>query len=124
MRLIDADKLKHKIMYANHDIDEDWYGLYDSVIEEIDNAPTIEPKTNTWIPVSERLPDDEVEVLIYTTDKETNKAYRRIKEWTIDRMEWVVFETLGYSYIYGDDEVLAWMPKPESYKAENVIKES
>ena len=72
-----------------------------------------------WIPVSERLPEDEVEVLIYTTDKKINKAYRRIQSWTIDRMEWLVFETLGYSYTYKDDKVLAWMPLPEPYKEES-----
>ena len=69
----------------------------------------------TWIPVSERLPEEDIEVLIYTADKKINKAYRRIKSWTEDCMEWLVFETLGYSYTYNDDEVVAWMPLPEPY---------
>lgn len=69
-----------------------------------------------WIPVTERLPEDEVDVLIYTTDKKINKAYRRHKSWTENQMEWLVFETLGYGYIYDDDEVLEWMPLPKHYE--------
>lgn len=69
-----------------------------------------------WIPVTERLPEDEVDVLIYSTDKNINKAYRRYKPWTENQMEWLVFETLGYGYIYDDDEVLAWMPLPKPYE--------
>ena len=40
-RLIDADRLKRKIMYAEDKAYETWDELYDSVLEEIDNAPTI-----------------------------------------------------------------------------------
>lgn len=69
-----------------------------------------------WIPTSEKLPKDDDEVLIYTTDNKINKAYRRHKEWTENQKEWLVFETLGYGYIYDDDEVLAWMPLPKPYE--------
>lgn len=40
-RLIDADALKNKIMYKDDVAYETWDELYDSVLEEIDNAPTI-----------------------------------------------------------------------------------
>lgn len=79
-----------------------------SAIEELEER--------RWIPVTERLPEDEVDVLIYTTDKKINKAYRRHKSWVENQMEWLVFETLGYGYIYDDDKVLAWMPLPEPYE--------
>ena len=105
---------EHAIDVEPHEIKDALIEQYEFTAKQLNELPSVnqEPK---WIPVSERLPDDEVEVLIYTTDKEINKAYRRIKEWTIDRMEWVVFETLGYGYIYDDDEVLAWMPLPKPY---------
>ena len=40
-RLIDGDALKNKIMYKDDVAYETWDELYDSVLEEIDNAPTI-----------------------------------------------------------------------------------
>ena len=44
MRLIDADKLKKAIMFKEDVAYETWNELYDSVLEEIDNAPTVEPE--------------------------------------------------------------------------------
>ena len=41
-RLIDADELKYKInSFDNNVMEEDWYSLYDAVMTDIDNAPTI-----------------------------------------------------------------------------------
>lgn len=73
-----------------------------------------------WIPVSERLPEEDKEVLIFTKDKEINKAYHTLKEWSDTQWEWFVFGTLGYSLTYSDDEVLAWQPLPEPYKEERI----
>jgi len=42
MRLIDADKLKEAIMMKEDVSEETWDELYDSVLDEIDNAPTVE----------------------------------------------------------------------------------
>ena len=72
-----------------------------------------------WIPVSERLPKEDKEVLIFTKDKEINKAYHTLKEWSDTQWEWFVFGTLGYSLTYSDNEVLAWQPLPEPYKGES-----
>ena len=44
MRLIDADELKKAIMFKEDVAYETWNELYDSVLDEIDNAPTVEPK--------------------------------------------------------------------------------
>ena len=41
MRLIDADELKKAIMLKEDVAYETWDELYDSVLEEIDNAPTV-----------------------------------------------------------------------------------
>jgi Protein of unknown function (DUF551). len=89
--------------------------LFPEVIEARDMAIKA-LEDSRWIPVTERLPEDEVDVLIYTTDKKINKAYRRYKPWTENQMEWIVFETLGFGYIYDDDEVLEWMPLPKHYE--------
>ena len=42
-RLIDAEKLTHRIKYGDVDdvMNEDWDGLYDSVMSYIENAETI-----------------------------------------------------------------------------------
>jgi len=42
MRLIDADKLKEAIMMKEDVSEETWDELYDSVLDEIDNAPVVE----------------------------------------------------------------------------------
>ena len=42
MRLIDADKLKDAISTKDGVNEETWEQLYDSIMVEIDNAPTIE----------------------------------------------------------------------------------
>ena len=39
--LIDRDELKSKIMYAEDKAYETWDELYDCVLEDIENAPTI-----------------------------------------------------------------------------------
>ncbi len=44
MRLIDADALKKAIQEKQDVNEETWDELYDSVMEEIDNAPTVEPE--------------------------------------------------------------------------------
>lgn len=44
MRLIDAEELKNAIMYKTGVAYETWNELYDSVLEEIDNAPTVDIK--------------------------------------------------------------------------------
>lgn len=86
--------------------------------EVMDYLLSVLNESDNWIPVSERLPEEDKEVLIFTKDKEINKAYHTPKEWSDTQWEWFVFGTLGYSLTYSDDEVLAWQPLPEPYKAE------
>ena len=64
-----------------------------------------------WIPVSERLPEKDVDVLGYI--KGLSFDYQSIM-WIDDYTgEWSGFVGSGYR-----DEVLAWMPLPEKYKNE------
>ena len=69
-----------------------------------------------WIPVSEKLPEDDKDVLIFTIAESIYKACHSLKEWTEDHYEWFVIGTIGWSLTYEEDEVLAWMPLPEPYK--------
>lgn len=64
-----------------------------------------------WIPVSERLPERDVDVLTYHRNESYDYQY---VSWIDDYSgEWVGF--MGSL----SDEVLAWMPLPEPYKGES-----
>lgn len=57
MRLIDAEELKYAIMTKTGVAEETWDQLYDSVLEEIDNAQTVTPiypvnQTGKWIKIT------------------------------------------------------------------------
>lgn len=75
-------------------------------------------KRTRWIPVSERLPDDSREYLVSVTDKE-DEDYKQVgvawfahpKDYDIQDGEW--------RELMIDEIVVAWMPKPKPYKAEN-----
>lgn len=92
--------------------------------EEYDWGKCTYKTEQRWIPVSERLPEDDEDVLIFTIDKSIYKASHTLKEWTEKQYEWFVIGTLGWSLTYKEDEVLAWMPLPEPFKAESEDKES
>lgn len=75
----------------------------DKVIKEL---PSVTPQTR-WVPVSERLPEKNIEVLITT-------------KWdciTIGEMfgdnDWFIHEGTTYA---ANDNIKAWMPLPEPYK--------
>lgn len=58
MGQIDAEALKKRIMLAPNKNEETWDELYDSIIWEIDNAPTVEPNCEgctTWSKSTELL---------------------------------------------------------------------
>lgn len=66
-------------------------------------------KKNDWIPVEERLPEDENIVLVTT---QTKKGLRNVnRAYCID----------GYWHGSGTmSRVIAWQPLPEPYKAERL----
>ena len=95
-------------------INADW--KYEGLEEDVSSLSPVTPQPKTgWIPVSERLPEKNVWVLV-TVEQSGNRhqeIMRRdkyIEAWT-DNID---------NYI---DEVIAWMPLPEPYKAESEDKE-
>lgn len=75
--------------------------------KDIENAPTIEPPS--WIPVSERMPDEFGEYLV------TKKAIGwNCKEYNSNDIAY--FDNEGF---HKADKVLAWMPLPEPYSEED-----
>ena len=69
---------------------------------------------NKWIPVSERLPEEETDVLI--CNSKGNIEVSRGSVFDDGTWEWY---TSGWHF----GEVLAWMPLPKPYKAEMERKE-
>ena len=63
----------------------------------------------TWIPCSERLPEEDQEVLATTNWSDVTFACR------YDNNKWFIHE--GNTNATTDD-ILAWMPMPEPYKGE------
>lgn len=60
-----------------------------------------------WIPCSERLPEEDVEVLV--TDDAGGMA-------TIEKDMCGTYENTGERFWYTSQNVTAWMPLPEPYK--------
>lgn len=76
----------------------------------------------SWILVSERLPDDETEVLIQYG--ESMMVGYHIFDYTLYPFGYEDENETGWydrndNFICGSDEVIAWQPLPESYKAES-----
>ena len=98
--LLEIDKIK-----------DNYGGLLD-VARFIRGLPSVnpQPKTGHWIPVSERLPEDDQSVLVWCPQ------YRNIYCAYLEKGQWWVF---GAFVQIVPNEVVAWMPLPESYKAES-----
>ena len=71
-----------------------------------------------WIPVSERLPTGQTEVIasIHDDSGDTPFDYTASGWVTDDGEYWIVDGEINY-------HVIAWMPLPEPYKAESEDKE-
>ena len=104
MRLIDADALfaalnKKRLVY------------HAEIDTTILNMPTIDPKPK-WIPVAERLPEDDAMMIVTCRTKKgvlsVNRAYYSNGCWH------------GSGSMSG---VIAWMPLPEPYDPEDIEKE-
>lgn len=144
MRLIDADKLLEEV---NKLKESPWFNEGKElrtvsyvakketveIIEDlcIKQQPTVEERPKgKWIPVGERLPEDG-QVCLVTTKGFLDDICCEITTYSnnlykIDRFDFYDKENVSgfYGYdsecgYYEDDDVIAWMPLPEPYKAEN-----
>ena len=97
---------KHTIPSAEIILSED----ITAILKEVSSA---EPK---WIPVSERLPDEETNVLVYC---ETGAITVCCGSYSTEVSDTFIWYTGGWRY----GKVIAWMPLPEPYKAGSEDKE-
>lgn len=107
MRLIDADALIESIkrqcgickLMPDEEIRQTAIVMEKGLIEEVNNAPTVEPIE--WIPCSERLPEKYGEYLV--TAIYIDKPYVTTDEY--------------FSYGWDDwEEVIAWAERPKPWK--------
>lgn len=101
MRLIDADELIKCIP------SEEYNSRF-----AVMNAPTINPQK--WIPVSERQPEYEMDVLLQFTSNMCVGFFHPSESWIIwSGGDWCT------GVLEGDEEPIAWMPLPEPWKEGN-----
>ena len=119
MRLIDADALIERLKKDNPQTSKlKWAQIL------ADNAPTIEPKTEEWIPCSERLPNEEG--LYMATCKTFSDDYRFIDLFHYGKPMmpnhkvkgacWYHSDSEWGDVVYDDTDILAWMPLPKPYR--------
>ena len=72
----------------------------------------VKPRTGEWIPVGERLPEESDDYLVTNDDGVVEMAYfAHPKDYAISKGAW--------REIWCEDDVIAWMPLPQPYKAES-----
>lgn len=110
-----ADKLK--LCDTDKEFPHNEVFIVDDVYEELDLLPSVQPKKGEWIPVSERLPDNNVRVLCSAISTSISGGCTRFVG-CCNNGYWFVqtdADTVSYPRQY---KVIAWMPLLEPYKAE------
>lgn len=79
------------------------------VTEMIQDAPSVVPKRGKWVPVTERLPEEGLTVLILAENGHIEFGQRDENKW-----EWLA-ESIA-DYWTEAEEVIAWQPLPEPYE--------
>ena len=115
VRLIDAnallEKLSRMIEYCKTDSKVNGLTALFQVGDAVMDCPTVdavEVVRDMWIPVTERLPEDEKKVLCILDD-----GFFCILEWA----SWDWLWSDGHN-VYAEKDVTHWMPLPEPPKGE------
>jgi len=105
-RMIDANALSIvKFTALVNEYAKGWNDAIDAIME---NQPTEKPEQH-WIPCSERLPEDDTEVIVSCTDDSGDSEFSYTTTgWHFKGM-WVVGNERTYF-------VRAWMPLPKPYE--------
>lgn len=99
----------------------EWYGCEPSDIGAFENIieklPSAQPEQR-WIPCSERLPDNNRQVLVYAMSVHFALAkYDEMREADgTYKMQWVTFD--AWKPFYTIKDVLAWKPLPEPWNGD------
>ena len=94
----------------------------DAILNMVNDMPSVtltqkkHDRPTRWIPVSERLPEDHKDVLVYTEDDNiTIACYNSHKLPFNDKpIGWGYTPKVGY--IKSSESVIAWMPLPQPYE--------
>lgn len=110
---------KHSELYSDGEVstDKGEQILY-AIMSEIINLPSSQPEQR-WIPVSERLPEDEYVLISKMPSKISGSKWSvaiaiRTADPRSGKIQW---RDSGFGIIQ-DDKVLAWRPLPEAYTEE------
>lgn len=103
---------------------QNWAASKDIISKTINSLPSAQPEVlacgngelieqleQQWIPCSERLPEEDIKVLVTDEDGDIYIAYYDYNEWSDEpKIEWWTGEFRIYP--------IAWMPLPEPWKGE------
>lgn len=110
----DAIKMLKSKMNGHTDTSYEWAETVRMAIKALEQT--------RWIPVSERLPEEDGQYLItvkYKPEADYENIYAEHGEWIDGRWDMFCFGHCGEV-----EGIIAWMPLPEPYKAEGSGEES
>ena len=126
------EKIESKYRVVKSDVDLEWNRAIDLCMNIInahisrENTPEITRSSRDndgWIPVQDKLPEDDVDVLItyadiddeiYTDICITTYGYAYLGGNKLDFKEW----RSPFEYFRSNYKVIAWQPLPEPYRSE------